>query len=407
MFFTKLFSINEVYKILEKEQKILDLEVVRLENAYKRICAKDIVSKLDSPPFDRAAMDGYAVKAEDTFQASEDNPVELKVIDRISAGSASNKKINSGEAIKVNTGAPLPPGANAVIMEEYVLEKNDDKILITKRVTPLENVSLKGEDIKRGDKVIKKGQILRSQELGALASAGYSKIEVYKRPKVNIIVTGDELVEPKESLKLGEIINSNKYIMLGMVKSTNAIPNVKHCNDNPTQLKEMLLEAKEKYDLIITTGGTAVSESDIVVDTVDEIGKVFFHGTAIQPGKAMAFGKIDGTPIFMLSGYPVAAMVQFDIFVRPYLLRMQGIDFEHQIVKRITKKKIISSLGRTTFVRGIADDKYVTPILSKGSGIIRSMVKANCYIVVDENVEGIYKGEECDVILFNSFTLGV
>lgn len=109
----------------------------------------------------------------------------------------------------------------------------------------------------------------------------------------------------------------------------------------------------------------------------------------------------------MLSGYPVAAMVQFDIFVRPYLLRMQGIDFEHQIVKRITKKKIISSLGRTTFVRGIADDKYVTPILSKGSGIIRSMVKANCYIVVDENVEGIYKGEECDVILFNSFTLGV
>lgn len=195
--------------------------------------------------------------------------------------------------------------------------------------------------------------------------------------------------------------------MLGMVKSTNAIPNVKHCNDNPTQLKEMLLEAKEKYDLIITTGGTAVSESDIVVDTVDEIGKVFFHGTAIQPGKAMAFGKIDGTPIFMLSGYPVAAMVQFDIFVRPYLLRMQGIDFEHQIVKRITKKKIISSLGRTTFVRGIADDKYVTPILSKGSGIIRSMVKANCYIVVDENVEGIYKGEECDVILFNSFTLGV
>lgn len=402
MFISELLPVKETFRLLDENQKITSEETINLINAHGRVNSRRLTSKLDSPPFDKAAMDGYAIRAEDTFQARVDNPIKLKVIDAIGAGKVSNVKIRNGEAVKIATGAPIPEGADAVIMEEYTY-KNGDEIEILKPTSPGENIAPKGEDIKAGEIILEPGTVMRPQELAIAASAGYNTIKVYKKPRVKIIITGDELIEPGTKPGPGQIINSNKYALKALVESAKASPTVEHSPDNPKILEEKIEETIQEYDMIITTGGTAISKGDIVVDTVDKLGKVIFHGVAIRPGKPLAFGLVEDKPVFMLSGYPVAAMVQFDIFVRYYLLRMQNINYEHRLVERICQRKTPSRLGRTDYIRAFTVNRIVEPILISGSGIIKSMVKSNSYIVIEENSEGIDKNSKCDVLLFDSF----
>jgi len=402
MFISELLPVKETFRLLDENQKITSEETINLINAHGRVNSRRLISKLDSPPFDKAAMDGYAIRAEDTFQARVDNPIKLKVIDAIGAGKVSNVKIRNGEAVKIATGAPIPEGADAVIMEEYTY-KNGDEIEIRQPTSPGENIAPKGEDIKAGEIILEPGTVMRPQELAIAASAGYNTIKVYKKPRVKIIITGDELIEPRTKPGPGQIINSNKYALKALVESAKASPTVEHSPDNPKILEEKIEETIQEYDMIITTGGTAISKGDIVVDTVDKLGRVIFHGVAIRPGKPLAFGLVEDKPVFMLSGYPVAAMVQFDIFVRYYLLRMQNINYEHHLVERICQRKTPSRLGRTDYIRAFTDNRIVEPILISGSGIIKSMVKSNSYIVIEENSEGIDKNSKCDVLLFDSF----
>jgi len=402
MFISELLPVKETFRLLDENQKITSEETINLINSHGRVNSRRLISKLDSPPFDKAAMDGYAIRAEDTFQARVDNPIKLKVIDAIRAGKVSNVKIRNSEAVKIATGAPIPEGADAVIMEEYTY-KNGDEIEILQPTSPGENIAPKGEDIKAGEIILEPGTVMRPQELAIAASAGYNTIKVYKKPKVKIIITGDELIEPGTKPGPGQIINSNKYALKALVESAKASPTVEHLPDNPKILEEKIEETMQEYDMIITTGGTAISKGDIVVDTVDKLGRVIFHGVAIRPGKPLAFGLVEDKPVFMLSGYPVAAMVQFDIFVRYYLLRMQNINYEHRLVERICQRKIPSRLGRTDYIRAFTDNRIVEPILISGSGIIKSMVKSNSYIVIEENSEGIDKNSKCDVLLFDFF----
>lgn len=404
MFISELLPVKEAFKLLDKNQRLTGEETINLINAHGRVNSRRLTSKLDSPPFDKAAMDGYAIKAEDTFQARADNPIKLKVIDAIGAGKVSNVKLRNGEAVKIATGAPMPEGADAVIMEEYTY-KEGDEIKVLKPTSPGENIAPRGEDIKAGETILEAGTVMRPQELAIAATAGYNTINVYKKPNVKVIITGDELVEPGTKPGPGQIINSNKYALKALVESAKASPTVEHSPDNPKILEEKIEEAIQGYDMIITTGGTAISKGDIVVDTVDKLGQVIFHGVAIRPGKPLAFGLVEDKPVFMLSGYPVAAMVQFDIFVRYYLLRMQNIKYEHHLVERICQRKTPSRLGRTDYIRAFTDDKIVEPILISGSGVIKSMVKSNSYIVIEENTEGIDKNSKCNVLLFDSFKI--
>lgn len=402
MFLSELIPVEKAHNIIAENQKIMPTEVIKLEKAHKRVNFHEFISQHSSPPFDRSAMDGYAVKAQDTFGSSPSNPAHLEVVDRIGAGDWSSVKLQSGQAVKIATGAPIPEGADAVVMEEYTYEKND-KLDVLGTLSPGENVSYVGEDIFKGDRVLEPGKVLRPQELAMIASAGYSEVEVYKKPRVGVIITGNELVDPTFHLEGAQVINSNQYALRALVESSMADCEVTHCRDNIHLMEKAISQAVEKYDVIITTGGTAISKGDVVVDTVDKLGQVLIHGVAVRPGKPVAFGMINQKPIFMLSGYPVAAMVLFDVFVRPYLLRMQNINYEHRLVKRVARKKVPSNLGRTDFIRAIADDNGVYPVLSKGSGVIRAMVESNAYLVIEENQEGVGVGEECDVILFDSF----
>ncbi|WP_424354639.1 gephyrin-like molybdotransferase Glp [Methanobacterium sp. MBAC-LM] len=401
MFISELIPVKDALKIIDNIEIKPDIERIPLEEAYNRVLAEDIKALLDSPSFDRSAMDGYAVKAEDTFGSSETSPAYLKVVDRIGAGDTSKIVLNQGKAIKIATGAPIPEGANAVVMEEYTYEENND-LEVSKTLFPGENVAPFGEDFKKGDKLLKSGKLLRPQDIGIITSAGHDTVNVFKKPRIGVITTGNELVMSKSEINGAKIINSNYYTLKALVESTLAVPELTHCVDDAQKVKEQIEIFLESCDAIITTGGTAISKGDVVVDVVDEMGEVLIHGAAIRPGKPFGFGVINGTPIFMLSGYPVASMVQFDIFTRNYLLKMQNIHKEFPIIKKTASRKIASTLGRTDYVRAKTEGNLVHPLKIDGSGIIRSMVESDCYILIEENVEGINEGEECDVLLYDS-----
>lgn len=346
-------------------------------------------------------MDGYALRADDTFKSSTNNPVELTVIDRIGAGSMSNAVVNEGNAIKIATGAPLPNGSDAVVMDEYVRE-DGNQLFVESPLTPGENVSFQGEDVKKGDVTTKKGRLLQPQDLALIASGGHSEVTVYRKPRVAVLITGSELVMPSPDIKGPEIVNSNHYTVKTLVESSLSIPTLNHVEDDESKVKSEFERLLKTHDAIITTGGTAISKGDVVVDVADELGEVLLHGVAMRPGKPFAFGMVDGKPVFMLSGFPVAAMVQYDIMVRKNLEKMQNIHNPSKLVKKSTTRKIPSTLGRTDYVRGKVHGNTVEPLNVKGSTIIRSMTESNCYIVIEENLEGVAEGEKCDVLLYDS-----
>ncbi|MBQ6629668.1 MAG: molybdopterin molybdotransferase MoeA [Methanobrevibacter sp.] len=402
MFLSKLDSLSNAQKLVSDNHKLTEVEEIPLFEAHKRVLAEDIIAFHDSPPFDKSAMDGFAVIGENTFGASQSAPKQLKIVDAIGAGDFSDKTVGENEAIVIATGAPIPDGANAVIMKEYTTTDGDE-LTIYSQVTPGENVSPKSEDIEKGQKILNKNTFIRYQELGLIASAGYDTVKVFKKPKVKIIITGNELVEPtKEEIDKAKIINSNQFTIKALVEDSGAVAEIIHAGDTFDEVKEAILKASEDYDVIMTTGGTAISKGDVVLDVVDDIGEILFHGVAIRPGKPAGAGVVNGKMVFTFSGQPVAAMSQFDMFARKYLFEMQGRAFDFHIVHRESQLKIPSQLGRTDFIRAVSDDEYAKHVLNRGSGIIRSMVEANSYIIIDENDEGYQKGDIVDVVMFDS-----
>jgi len=402
MFLSKLDSLSTAVGLVNDNQKYTDVEEISIYDCHKRVLAEDIKAYHNSPPFDKSAMDGFALKGENTFGASQSAPKELKIIDAIGAGDFSTKTVGENEAIVIATGAPIPEGANAVIMKEYTTTEGDD-LTIYSQVTPGENVSPKAEDIRKGETILSKNTFIRYQEMGLIASAGYDKVKVFKKPRVKLIITGNELVEPtKEEIDNAKIINSNQFTINAMIEDSGAICDIDHAGDSFDEVKEAILQASKEYDVIMTTGGTAISKGDVVLDVVNDLGEILFHGVAMRPGKPAGAGIINDKMIFTFSGQPVAAMSQFDIFARKYLFEMQGRAFDFHIVKRESQLKIPSQLGRTDFIRAVTDDDYAKHVLNRGSGIIRSMVEANSYIIIDENDEGYQKGDIVDVVMFDS-----
>ena len=402
MFLSKLESLTNALKLINDHQKLMEIEEIPIGETHKRVLAEDVMAYHDSPPFDKSAMDGFALKGENTFGASQSAPKEFKVIDAIGAGDFSSKPVGENEAIVIATGAPIPKGADAVIMKEYTTTDNDN-LTIYSQVTPGENVSPKSEDIRKGEKILSKNTFIRYQEMGLIASAGYDTVKVFKKPKVLVIITGNELVEPtKEEIDKAKIINSNQFTIKAMIEDSGAIAEITHAGDTFDEVRSAVLDASEDYDVIMTTGGTAISKGDVVLDVVEDLGEILFHGVAIRPGKPAGAGIVNGKMVFTLSGQPVAAMSQFDMFARKYLFELQGRPFDFEIVKRVSQLKIPSQLGRTDFIRAVSDDEYARHVLNRGSGIIRSMVEANSYIIIDENDEGYQKDDLVNVVFFNS-----
>ncbi len=376
-------------------------ESVTIEKAIGRVAAEDRVAPSDLPQFDRSAVDGYAVMAKDTFEASQFKPKTLKLIHEGSLGKAETKL--------VWTGNPLPKGADAVIMLEHT-RKVENEIQIVAPVTPSENVSKKGEDIRKGEVAVKAGTRLQAHHLGLLAALGMPSAKVVQKPRVAIVSTGSELVELGRETSPVQIINSNRFVIAGLCRELDAEPTyLGIARDDEKDIREKIGEGLEKADAVITTGGTSVGAADLVPVVVAKLGKpgIVVHGVAMRPGMPTALGIVKGKPIFVLSGYPVAATIGFEVFARPTILKLLGVGNERRpIVRAQLTRRVVGALGRRVYLRvKVIEQKgelHATPILGKGSGLLSSLTKANGYVVIPEDREGIEEGEIVAVHLFSS-----
>lgn len=392
-------------KILSHIQP-LGFEKVSILDAMGRVIAEDIHAHRNIPPFDNSAMDGYALRMEDIQKASPDHPIRLEVIEDLPAGSISKKKVERGKAIRIMTGAPIPAGADTVLPVEET-QKENGFVLIFKAVVLGENIRKSGEDVKKGDRVIFKGDTIRPAEVGMLASVGRSFIAVYQRPVVAILCTGDELVDVDGDLDEVKIISSNSYALTAQVKDCGAIPiQLGIARDRREEIEEKLRQGV-RADVLLTSAGISVGDYDFVKDVMKNLGmEMVFWKVAMRPGQPLAFGKIGGKPVFGLPGNPVSSMISFEQFVRPSLLKMMGY---HQlfrpVVEATLKEEIRKTAGRRYFIRGAVsiekNEYFVTTTGEQGSGILRSMVRANGLIVIPEGQEMVRAGEKVNVQLLD------
>ncbi len=404
--FKSLLNIDDALSRLLVKLKPLATEYVDVYSCAGRILAEDVYAAIDVPPFDRAAMDGYAVRAEDTFGASTTNPVMLEVVGSVEIGKKPAVTVERGKAVEIATGAPMPAGANAVVMVEHT-RSSEGFVEVMKQLTPGKNVSMKGEDVKKGEIVLRRGEILQPQDAGILAACGVERVRVYRKPVVAVISTGNELVEVGSKLEYGKIYNSNNpMICNALLENKFEAVSLGIARDSEDEIEEKLIKAL-RYDAVIFTGGTSVGKKDLVPAVVERYGKIMFHGVAMKPGMPSAAAVVDGKPIFMLPGSPAAALLSFYTFVIPALYRMMNVKIvarKWSVVEGVLTRRVSSQLGIRSNVRVRWENGKVEPVRVSGSGILSSMVRANGLLIVPEEVEGFDEGEVVSVVLIRDVT---
>jgi len=399
-------SVDEALDKILSHIHPLGFEKVSVLDSLGRVVGEDIHARRDIPPFDNSAMDGYAILSEDVEKASSNHPVRLEVIEDLPAGSISTKRLRKGKAIRIMTGAPVPKGADAVIPVEDT-KKENGSALILRAATPGENIRRSGEDVKKGDRVISRNDMIRPAEVGMLASVGRSFVSVYQRPLVSILCTGNELVDVDGDLDEVKIISSNSYTLGAQVKDCGAIPlQLGIARDRKEEIEEKLRQGI-RADVIISSAGVSVGDYDFVKDVMKRLGmEMVFWKVAMRPGQPLAFGTIGGKPAFGLPGNPVSSMISFEQFVRPSLLKMMGHrKLFRPVVEAVLKEDIKKMAGRRYFIRGSVsfekDQYFVSTTGEQGSGILKSMVKANGLIVIPEEQEMVRAGERVKVQLLD------
>jgi molybdopterin molybdotransferase len=402
----EFLSVKDALSIVINGVKVLNSEYVPLLDALNRVLARPVKAEDDLPPFPNSSMDGYAVIASDLNDARSNHPVLLQVSADIAAGKVSNAVIKPGTAARITTGAPLPTGADAVVPVEFTNEPWRDPsrplpkvIEVRQAVKPGDYVRIAGEDIHAGTTVLKVGEVIRPQEIGLLASLGYSQIAVYRRPKVGILATGDELIKIEDSLSPGKIRNSNSLTQAAQAALANAQPLILGvARDSEQSLRERLQNGLELgVDMFVSSAGVSVGAYDVVKAVLEQDGIVKFWRVRMRPGKPLTFAYYRNVPYLGLPGNPVSAMVSFERFARPALLKMAG----HKILDRpqITVKMVdsIQSDGRESYIRVSVrrdEDGYLaTTTGGQGSHMLSTLVKANALVIVPEGVHTVEEGE--------------
>ncbi|MEM2877973.1 MAG: molybdopterin molybdotransferase MoeA [Candidatus Hadarchaeales archaeon] len=403
--FTTRISLDKAVSSIVSCLRPLETEDIEIEETLGRVIAEDITSSVNVPSFDRAAVDGYALQAADTFGASQGSPREIRLLGSAGAGERKRFRIRRGEAVAVTTGAQIPEGADAVVMLEST-SRSGKTIWILSPVTPGKNISAAGEDVKKGDLVFRRGHLLRPCDVGLLASIGRSRVKVFRKPEAGVISTGSEVVPPHGKIGRGQVFDVNSYSISAAVESCGGIPHrLGIAQENKNSVVKMIREAL-KYDAVIITGGSAVGEKDTVPEVVAEMGELKFHGVAMRPGGPSAFGIVEGKPVFCLAGFPAGALVAFDMLVRPGLRLMQGLNADrgYRSVPAVLAENVASVLGRTDVVRVklIRTPKGLKaePIRITGSSMITTMTRADGFIMIPETVEGLSRGESVEVELY-------
>ncbi len=396
-------SLEEAIKLSQSIKTPTFEENLPIQDAYNRVLSQDVFSKVDDPPFNNSSMDGYAVIYSDTIDATIEKPTELEIIETISAGSNPTKKLTPGFAIKIMTGAPIPEGADSIIMVEKT-KQIKNKVLI--QTPSFKNyIRKKGENLTKKALILEKGTHLSSREIGLLATMGYSQISVIKQLKISIISTGDELISPGEKLSFGQIYESNSYGLEGLIKDVGHIP-IRHqsVSDTIDNLRKELNLASKTSDLIITSGGVSMGDFDLVRKIMEEEGEILFWRVKLKPGSPPLFGTWNETPIFGLPGNPVSSHVVFQMLIKPWLKFIIGAKGPpDKIIKAKLLENIKGTKDRFTLRRIIVENNGKEMIAytktHQGSGNLHSMVVANALTMLPPGKNGI-QDEIIDVLLF-------
>ena len=404
--FQKLTLVDEALRAFLEAAKVkrLKASVVGLNSALDRVLAEDVLAREDLPRFDRSAVDGYALRSDDVVGASQSKPKILRIVNR--------DGIVKGHAKRLWTGNAVPTGADAVVMLEDTKE-SDGRVEVWSAVSPGENVSPMGEDVHKGEIAVERGTFLRAQHLGLLAALGVASVRVTEKPKIAIVATGNELAEVGGKRGKDQIFESNRLVLSSLCAESGAIAvDLGLVSDDVREIKKKLEFGVNSADLVLSSGGTSVGVSDLVPDVVKEMGNpgVIVHGVAMRPGMPTALGVVDGRPIVVLPGNPVAAMIGFEVFAKPIIYGLLGrkSDLECAVKAKMTRR-VATTLGRRNFVRVCVFERrgefLAEPVSARGSGLISTMTRSNAFVIVPENREGIEKGEVVLAKLFDGVRL--
>ncbi len=408
--FRKLVSLDEARLFLSQDFSPIPIgvEQVSVSKTLNRVLAEDLLAPINVPSFDRSTVDGYTVKAVDTFGADEDSPVTLRFCGQVNVGEPPSIIVGERMAAEIVTGAPLPEGADAVVMAEYSVRQNET-ILIHSPVSKGENVMETGSDIHKGEKILGKGQKLASREIGVLAALGLAKIAVYKIPKIAVISTGAEIVEPGKPLLQGKIYDVNAHALGAAVLECGGDPiNLGIVPDDRNQLKAAVKKALKSADVVITSGGVSVGPKDMIPKVLDALGEpgLIVSGIAVKPGKPTNIAIINGKPVFSLPGHPTSSLIMFHMIVRPIISKMAGRNEKTTpTATAVATTRMFAARGRRTFVmvnltRDKAGKLLASPVPTGLSGAITTLAKADGFVEIEEEKQFVETKTEVVVNLF-------
>ncbi len=414
--FRERTSVVDVLRLLQQRIAPLSTEVVSLRDACGRHLSADIISEVSVPAFQRAAMDGYAIRAEESFGAGPYNPLELEVVGEVLPGRELDGEVQSGQAVRIMTGAPVPKGADSVVMAEHATESESDgarRVALTDSVTPGRHVGQVGEDIAEGTVVLTKGRRLRPQDLGVLASIGCGEVVVHQRPRVTVLITGDELLPCGAKPKGVQIVDSNSVMLSALITRDGAIASVPSIvKDGYDSVKTALVESVKDADLVMISGGSSVGKEDDAPQILSELGELPVHGVALRPASPTGVGFVEGTPVLLMPGNPVSCLCAYDLFAGPILRRLSGATEipipaplgGESTIPGLTlplARKISSVVGRVDYVRAKIVDEKIEPLATSGASILSSTTRADGYVLIAAESEGCAPG---DRVLFSFYS---
>mgnify|MGYP001028470122 CR=1 FL=1 len=399
--FGLLISYEEALALIDEHTKPTDrIEEAPIEEAVGRVLAVDLVAEADVPGFDRAAMDGYALRAQDTFEASPMKPRVLKLIEVVQVGESAGKSVGKGECTQVSTGCLIPRGADAVVMVEYT-ERSDEDVVVKRPVYPKANIAPRGEDIEKGETILERGNLLTPAKVGVLAALGRRSVQVYARPRVAVIPTGKELLEPGTKLEDGQIYDVNSYTLVSIISINGGVATRFEVVPDTTEDLKKAVKRGLDYDFIVFSGGSSVGERDLLYAVIKDLGTILFHGVQIKPGKPTLFATVEGKPVFGMPGYPTSCLSNAYLFLVPTLRKMARLpERSERKVKARLAKRIVSASGRKQFLPVKLREGLAYPVF-KESGDITSMAGADGYLLLPVNVDVLEEGREVEVILFD------
>ncbi len=398
--FTSTISLDEARRRLAAHVRPIErTETVPLLDAPGRVVARDVHSSVDVPPFARSAMDGYAVRASDVSRASHDAPVTLRIVDRIYTGRVSSTPVPPGACAEIATGAPIPDGADAVVMVEDTIAAGSDEVRVLSGVAPGQHVGARGADITRGDRVAMRGELLTPSRIGALAAVGAVDVEVFAKPRVAILSTGNEVVDGGQPLAAGHIYDVNRFTLAAIVDAHGGAPEPHRPVPDTVDALSVALELCAAADLIVFSGGSSVGERDLVIDAIRARGEIVFHGIAVRPGKPTAFARIGSTPFFGMPGNPTSCLSNAYVLLVPFLRATARLPlYAPRTVRVPVARRIVSAVGRHQFYTVQLRDGAAHPAF-KGSGDITSLSRADGYIEIPADQDVVEEGTIVDVTL--------